>query len=867
MAAGAARQIDPDHAGLIDFDAINAAALKQYPDLLAGWLPGGSVHGAEYQCGDATGGPGHSFSVNIRTGVWKEFAGGPGGSDPVSLYAHILGLSMRDAARQLAAEIGIETDVKGPSKADRRNLNEVKKSSTWKPIVPVPEDAPPTPETHFRLGKYRLRWRYTKNGRLWGYTARFDKATTRPNGKPEKEVLPLVFCEDESGRRSWRWQALPEPRLLYGLGRLERAVVDTPAAVVEGEKARDAAQALAGDKFVCVTWPGGSGAVEKADWSPLKGRRVLIWPDADMPGFKCAIAVARALGGIASSISILVPDSALPEGWDLADAEGWDRNRFFNEIATCKRDHESFLLIAKERYGIESARSVAPEPGAEAHQAADTDPEPMALPDGLPAVAPFEMALLPETLRPWAADIIERMQCPPDFVAVAAVAALGAVIGRRIGIRPQGSTDWTVTPNQWGMLIGRPGVLKSPAMEAALNPVKRLAALAVERYQAEAADYQKQSIAEKLRAEAAEKAARAALAKDPGADLSRILDFEKTEPPTLARYLVNDGTAAALGELHRQNPNGLLVFRDELVSLLRSLDQEENSEARGFYLTGWNGDSAYTFDRITRGMNLHIPAVCLSLLGSTQPARIASYVKGAVTGTGGDGLLQRFGMIVWPDTGANWEDVDRWPDNDAKRKAHQVFERLARMDPFILGAKQDVDPDGNPEGIPYLRFDPAGLGLFREWRQDLEARLRSGDLHPAFESHLAKYRKLVPGLALICHLAEGASGPVGRPAVLRALAWAEYMETHARRLYASVAAPDAATARAIVAKIRSGALLTVLTVRDIYRPQWTGLTDLETIKAGVKLLVDRDWLIEARKDTGGRPSFEYRLNPKTDGLR
>jgi hypothetical protein len=84
-------------------------------------------------------------------------------------------------------------------------------------------------------------------------------------------------------------------------------------------------------------------------------------------------------------------------------------------------------------------------------------------------------------------------------------------------------------------------------------------------------------------------------------------DEEPPEKPILKRYVANDTTAAALGELHRQNPNGVLVHRDEAVSLLRSLDREENSEARGFYLTGWNGNSPYTFDRIIRGLNLHIP--------------------------------------------------------------------------------------------------------------------------------------------------------------------------------------------------------------------------------------------------------------------
>jgi len=515
--------------------------------------------------------------------------------------------------------------------------------------------------------------------------------------------------------------------------------------------------------------------------------------------------------------------------------------------------------------GIESARPVE-----EIETAAETDtcwPEPLPLPDGMPPVADFVFDLLPSTLRPWATDITDRMQCPADYTSAAIMAALGSIIGRRVGIRPQESTDWTVTPNLWALLIGRPGVLKSPAMEAALAPIKILAARAAEAYKTEVGDYERAKIADKLRAEASEKSARAALQKNPGADISGLLEVDKSEPPTMNRYMANDTTAAALGELHRQNQNGLLVFRDELVSLLRSLDQEENSEARGFYLTGWNGDSPFTFDRISRGLHLHIPAVCISLLGSTQPARIAQYVRGAVSGNSDDGLLQRFGLTVWPDISGGWKDVDRWPDSEARQKAFRVFERLARLDPFAIGGKQDTGSEGDPDGIPYLRFDPAGLGLFREWRKGLESRLRSGNLHPVLESHLSKYRKLVPGLALICHLAEGTTGPVGRSATLMALAWSEYLETHARRLYASVAAPTAATARAIIAKIRSGALPAVFKVRDIYKPQWTGLTDLETIKAGIKLLVERDWMIETRKNTGGRPSFEYNLNPKTDGMR
>jgi putative DNA primase/helicase len=459
----------------------------------------------------------------------------------------------------------------------------------------------------------------------------------------------------------------------------------------------------------------------------------------------------------------------------------------------------------------------------ESPPAADPDgwPEPQPLPDGLLPVMAFDYALLPDTLTPWARDICERVQCAPDFVAVAIMAGLGSIIGRKLGIRPQARTDWTVTPNQWALVVGRPGVLKSPALEAALSPIKRLAAVATEAHKADIEQHRIAVRVAKLAAEEGEKSARKLMGKMPGADVSHLLGTEEPEAPALRRYIAVDSNAASLGELHRQNHNGLLVHRDELVSLLRSLDREDQAEARGFYLTGWNGDSSYTFDRIGRGLNLHIPAVCLSMLGSTQPGRIADYIRHAVKGgAGDDGLIQRFGLLVWPDTGGDWQNVDRWPDSIAKKEAHRVYDYLDKLDPATVGALQDTDHDGEPEGIPYLRFDDVALGLFLEWRTDLEARLRGGDLHPALESHLAKYRKLVPSLALTLHLAGNGTGPVSERATLQALAWAEYLETHARRAYGSVSMPEVATAKAILARIRKGDLKREFSSREVWRPGW-----------------------------------------------
>ena len=484
---------------------------------------------------------------------------------------------------------------------------------------------------------------------------------------------------------------------------------------------------------------------------------------------------------------------------------------------------------------------------------------PAPLPDH-PAVAPFEHDLLPDTLAPWVRDIAERLQCPPDFVAVAAMVALAVVVGRKVAIRPKRHDTWAVIANLWALVIGRPGIMKTPAIEATFGPLDRLMARALEEHDQAMQRFEADKMAAKLRAEAREKKARERLKNNHDANLGDLLTPSTIESPTLRRYRTNDTSTASLGELLRQNPNGMLVYRDELVSLLKGLDKEDQAEGRGFYLTGWNGDSPYTLDRIGRGLHLHIPALCISLLGGTQPGRLAEYTGQAIRGgAADDGLIQRFGLMVWPDPVATWRNVDRPPDHTAECIAYAVFDRLDRLDPASIGAQQDRNLDGHPIGLPYLRFSAEALSHFQEWHEALEKRLRSGELHPALESHFSKYRKLVPALALLIHLADDGRGEIGEDATLKALAWAEYLETHAHRVYGAVTQVEVAAAKAILRRIERGDLQAPFTTRDVWRPGWAGLSDRALVGRALELLADYGHLtVEVDRETGGRPATRYR---------
>jgi putative DNA primase/helicase len=490
----------------------------------------------------------------------------------------------------------------------------------------------------------------------------------------------------------------------------------------------------------------------------------------------------------------------------------------------------------------------------------DPWPEPGELPDGLPEVPALTIDMLPAGVRGHIADVAERMQCPTEFTAVAAVVAASSLIGRQLGIRPKRHDDWTVTPNLWGCIVGRPGVMKSPALKEMLRSIIEMEDRAAKAHEDALRAHE---IAETLAG------AQASVTKD---RLKKLLKARKDDEafevaadavpkrvsPERRRYIANDSTVEKLGEILAANPRGVLIFRDELSGWLRSLDKDGREADRAFYLEAWEGGGRFTYDRIGRG-TIDIPACCVSMLGGIQPGVLSDYIAAAVRGgAGDDGLVQRFQLLVWPDVSRQWRNVDCVPAAKARDEYQAAMLRLDTLDAAALGAET---PDEG--GLPFLRFDDAAQDLFDTWRGGLELRLRSGELIPALESHLAKYRSLVPSLALIFDLLAGHKGPVGHASLLLALRWAEFLEAHAGRIYSVVLDADALAARRLAAKIRKREVSEAFTRRDIIRKGWSGLTTTEAIQGAINVLIELGWLREVRRTaTGGRSSVAYIINPQ-----
>lgn len=367
----------------IRFEALAQALLARSEHVVAAWLPGGRRNGPEWVCGSLAGGKGSSCSVNLVTGAWADFSTDEKGGDLVSLYAAVHGLSMGKAAVQVARDEGLE-DVAGvqPSTAHVKPERPTpppaapkapRADEGWKTVRPVPATAPEPTFKHFsrqpadlvRASEYRV------GADLHGYVVRFK---TSDGGKDD---LPYTWCMSaRDGACKWHWKQFDEPRPLYLPGFAlpgGRTVV-----LVEGERKAQVLQRLldagAPGVYCVASWPGGSKAWQKADWSWLQGCTVLAWPDTDskreaptakernecdddfklellkagkpylpaekQPGMAAMLgigALLRDTQGCTVQLLAIEQPGVKPDGWDAADAievDGWGIDQVLAFFAT-----------------------------------------------------------------------------------------------------------------------------------------------------------------------------------------------------------------------------------------------------------------------------------------------------------------------------------------------------------------------------------------------------------------------------------------------------------------------------------------------------------------------------------------------------
>jgi hypothetical protein len=391
-------------------------------------------------------------------------------------------------------------------------------------------------------------------------------------------------------------------------------------------------------------------------------------------------------------------------------------------------------------------------------------------------VAPFPVEVLPAPLARLVREASAALPCPPDFVAVPMLAALGAAIGtaRRIRLKPR----WTEGPRIYVAVIGDPGSKKSPALDVALAPLHSCQLTLKAQYQ----EAQEEHHQQQARFEVEQVAWKEAVRKHARGQTSGPREPPKSPaPPVMSQVFTTDATLEALGLLLSQNSRGLLFVRDELAGWVRSMNQYRSGKGddRQKWLSFWSGAAVIVNRKSSREpIVLADPFLCVA--GCLPPD-----VLNELTDERGreDGFVHRL-LFAYPDTvPPAWTEASI--SVQAEHDYAALWQRLRQIEPAH-------DETGQQAPV-ILPFTPGGQAAFVEWAHDHHSEMA----YPLFPAHLlgpwSKLEGYCARLALILHLCRVVAGEaegeeIDEISTFGAAELVDYFKTHARRAYASLRA-------------------------------------------------------------------------------
>lgn len=490
--------------------------------------------------------------------------------------------------------------------------------------------------------------------------------------------------------------------------------------------------------------------------------------------------------------------------------------------------------------------------------------------------------MLPPILTNWIKYASASTESCIDVVASSLIIVLGSIIGRKACIYPRAdNNEYILAANLWGVVVGLPGFRKTPPIEMAFQAIEHLEHLLNSENDSEERDYQASAemvtailedvvknelkrmiknlnsctnVSEQEKIKAHERAIEKFVTEH-----SSILKNQKF----LKQYRTTDVTIQKIHVILAKNPQGILLFRDELSGWFKEMEGPNRLGEREYYLQTWNGNSSYKMDRIGRGM-VKADALCLSIIGTIQPAKLAPHLSYAKN-QGGDGLLQRFQLITMARSyNGEIEDLFDLKNKSACVQAIKSMYAIAeKLDKIPLPEKRDGKFIRNENA---LRFNIEGQLMMDKWLKDLRTRSNDNDLQENFRAFLCKFECVAPKLSLIFSLIDKKEylddkGNINVACANLAIKWSNYFEKSAALLYNAYAPVGLTAAEALLNKIKSGDIKDCMRIRDISRKEWSGLREKSSLEKGIMLLEEKGHVKKEIQNDMGNQSFVLRLHP------
>ena len=571
--------------------------------------------------------------------------------------------------------------------------------------------------------------------------------------------------------------------------------------------------------------------------SPPKTIRTLhIWADKDKSGTgeKEALKAAEKFAQCGIKVIIHLPEQDIPEGkksWDFLDVYNLEPGLINKESLKGKVIHHTITSISTPSYDLPK----------------------------------MDDSYLPFTFRKWCFDHAKRLNVPPEMIFAPLICIMGSLIGRKLVIRPKKKDHWEEYGNIWCLIIAPPGTKKSPAISISTRLLGKLEEKEAEKAKAQRDQNAPKIISLKAKIKQLKNLIHQCSKEENEIDHERLAhelakkDKELTRLEVIPkRFSTNGFTVEKLIDLIVENPNGLLLFRDEISAFFESFKKQGHETDRQFFLEGWNGNGSFNYDTISRGTK-SVKGICLSLLGGIQPSLIKDILNEMRNGRSNDGFIQRFQLIIYPngDLTAKYVDEGVCPKED--QKILDFLEQIANLESEKHGKLDERST------IHFSSLDEEAYLAFSGYMDSHEKEISEAEDSP-YKNHLSKFNKLLPSLILIFHVIDNLETKrtnikVQKHIVDMSIMWTELFKAHAKKLYDTEYCFEAICGFALAQKIVDKKVQDGIGLRAIYKNCWTNLKTQSEVEFAANFLQKHNWLqVVEVKPTSGRPSSILKFN-------
>lgn len=369
------------------------------------------------------------------------------------------------------------------------------------------------------------------------------------------------------------------------------------------------------------------------------------------------------------------------------------------------------------------------------------------------------LGAFPKKIQEMAKVLVEYENYNQDYLLVSMLSAVATAIGNTCQIRIKGC--WTSSPILYVILVGRPGVGKTPPLDFAFKPIRAHDYKLLKKYKEDDEAYS--LFMEKRK--------------------SRKFTYSQSEIPEipiLQRTVISDFTPEALMQAHNVNQRGIVAFVDEIMGMFNTVNQYSKGQLIEQLLTAHSG-KPLDITRCSLDIPIHIEQPCINIIGTTQTKRVHELVD---KGYGDNGLIDRI-LFAYPKR----HTISPWQlhGTESNYDGRECFDLWADVVEKILALPCQYDDETGMVIPTIINFTAEAQQHFFDWRNRTVDYINSIKDDALIDGRIMKTHLNTARLALVIQMMRWACGEadndnVDIDSVKAAIELGEYFEECYTRL-------------------------------------------------------------------------------------